>query len=78
MDSTGCIYIFRDKHTCIHMYVTTIKENETMNLNESEGVEGTYETRLGRGKLWDYIILTKKEPKFRFLGEMSKIGRAHV
>lgn len=43
MDYTGCIYIFREKHTCIHMYVTTIKENEAMHLNESKGVVGTYE-----------------------------------
>lgn len=43
MDSACCIYIFRDKHICKHMYVTTIKENETMHLSESEGVEGTYE-----------------------------------
>lgn len=39
----GCIYIFGDKHTHIYMYATIIKENEAMHLNDSEGVESTYE-----------------------------------
>lgn len=32
MDSAGCIYIFMDEQICIHVYVTTIKENEAMQL----------------------------------------------